>query len=152
MPASVSAMTVNKVCGSGLKAVALAAQAIRAGDARCILAGGFESMSNIPYAVPKARDGLRLGDGKIVDLLVHDGLWDVYNDFHMGNTGELVAEKYGIAREAIDEFGMHRLTEEQWDSFARSLVYVPQSAGPEALATAVPAGVMRLVAPRIGMG
>ena len=120
VPASVSAMTVNKVCGSGLKAVALAAQAIRAGDARCILAGGFESMSNIPYAVPKARDGLRLGDGKIVDLLVHDGLWDVYNDFHMGMTAEWVADTYDISRAQQDAFAAesHRRAVAAWESGA----------------------------------
>ncbi len=120
VPASVSAMTVNKVCGSGLKAVALAAQAIRAGDARCILAGGFESMSNIPYAVPKARDGLRLGDGKIVDLLVHDGLWDVYNDYHMGMTAEWVADTYDISRAQQDAFAAesHRRAVAAWESGA----------------------------------
>jgi acetyl-CoA C-acetyltransferase len=104
VPAAVSAMTVNKVCGSGLKSVALAAQAIRAGDAACVLAGGFESMSNIPYALPKARDGYRLGDGKIVDLLVHDGLWDVYNDYHMGLTAEWVVDNHGVSREDQDAF------------------------------------------------
>ena len=104
VPAAVSAMTVNKVCGSGLKSVALAAQAIRAGDARCVLAGGFESMSNIPYALPKARDGYRLGDGKIVDLLVHDGLWDVYNDYHMGLTAEWVVDSFEVSREDQDAF------------------------------------------------
>jgi len=96
--------TVNKVCGSGLKAVMLAAQAIKAGDAKLIVAGGMESMSNCPYILPKARTGYRLGDGKIVDSMVHDGLWDIYNDFHMGITGELVAEKYGISREEQDEY------------------------------------------------
>jgi acetyl-CoA C-acetyltransferase len=104
VPATISAMTVNKVCGSGLKSVALAAQAIRAGDARCVLAGGFESMSNIPYALPKARNGLRLGHGEIVDLLVHDGLWDVYNDYHMGMTAEWVVDTYGVSREDQDAF------------------------------------------------
>jgi acetyl-CoA C-acetyltransferase len=128
-------MTVNKVCGSGLKAVALAAQAIRAGDARCILAGGFESMSNIPYALPAARDGLRLGDGKVVDLLVHDGLWDVYNDYHMGLTAEWVVETYGIAREDQDAFAAesHRRAAEAWRSgtFVREVapVAVPQRKG-----------------------
>ncbi len=96
--------TVNKVCGSGLKAVMLAAQAIKAGDAKLIVAGGMESMSNCPYILPKARTGYRLGDGKIVDSMVHDGLWDIYNDFHMGITGELVAEKYGISREEQDNY------------------------------------------------
>jgi acetyl-CoA C-acetyltransferase len=98
--------TVNKVCGSGLKAVMLAAQAIKAGDAKLIVAGGMESMSNCPYILPKARTGYRLGDGKIVDSMVHDGLWDIYNDFHMGITGELVAKKYGISRKEQDEYAV----------------------------------------------
>jgi acetyl-CoA C-acetyltransferase len=80
-------MTINKVCGSGLKAVALAAQAIRAGDADAIIAGGFESMTNAPYAVPQARAGARLGNVQMIDLMINDGLWDKYNDFHMGMTG-----------------------------------------------------------------
>src|SRR6186997_2576060 len=89
IPASVSAVTINKVCGSGLKSVMLAAQAIRAGDAEIVLAGGMESMSNVPYLLPQARGGYRLGNGTLVDGLVHDGLWDPYNNFHMGNAGEL---------------------------------------------------------------
>src|SRR6185503_12311814 len=93
-----------KVCGSGLKSVMLAAQAIKAGDADLVVAGGFESMTNAPYAIPKARDGLRLGHGQLVDLLVADGLWDVYNDFHMGNTAELAAKKYEVTRRMQDEF------------------------------------------------
>src|SRR5688572_18583837 len=91
VPVTVGAMTINKVCGSGLKAVSLAAQAIRAGDADVIVAGGQESMTNSPYLLPGARDGLRLGHGKLLDSMVHDGLWDIYNDFHMGATGDLVA-------------------------------------------------------------
>ncbi len=135
VPHTVSALTVNKVCGSGLKAVALAAQAIRAGEARCVLAGGFESMSNIPYAVPAARDGLRLGDGKLVDLLVHDGLWDVYNDFHMGMTAEWVVDTYGISRADQDAYAAesHRRAVAAWQSgaFAREVVpvAVPQRKG-----------------------
>jgi acetyl-CoA C-acetyltransferase len=104
IPDSVGAMTINKVCGSGLKAVALAAQAIRAGDASCVVAGGMENMSLAPYLAPGARTGYRLGDAKFVDSMVHDGLWDSFNDFHMGNTGELVARKYGISREEQDRF------------------------------------------------
>ena len=104
VPVSVSAFTVNKVCGSGLKSVALAAQAIKAGDARCVVAGGMENMSQAPYALFQARNGLRLGHGQVTDLMVHDGLWDVYNDYHMGMTAELVAEKYGISREEQDAF------------------------------------------------
>lgn len=98
------AMTINKVCGSGLKAVGLAAQAIRVGDADCILAGGMENMSLAPYLANGVRTGLRLGGGQLTDVMVQDGLWDVYNDFHMGMTGELVADKYGITREAQDAY------------------------------------------------
>ncbi len=104
IPVTVGSMTINKVCGSGLKAVALAAQAIKAGDAHVIVAGGQESMTNAPYLLPGARDGLRLGHGKLLDAMVHDGLWDVYNDFHMGNTGDLVAERFGVTREDQDKF------------------------------------------------
>jgi acetyl-CoA C-acetyltransferase len=104
IPPSVGAMTINKVCGSGLKAVALAAQAVRAGDASCLVAGGMENMSLAPYIAPGARNGYRLGDGKFVDSLVHDGLWDSFNDFHMGSTAELVARKYAISRGEQDEF------------------------------------------------
>lgn len=107
IPETVGAMTINKVCGSGLKAVALAAQAIRAGDASCVVAGGMENMSLAPYLAPGARTGYRLGDGKFVDSMVHDGLWDSFNDFHMGSTGELVAKKYGISREEQDEYAYH---------------------------------------------
>jgi len=100
----VGSFTVNKVCGSGLKSVMLAAQAIRAGDAEVIVAGGMESMTNAPYLMPGARDGQRLGHGELLDAMVHDGLWDVYNDFHMGITGEMVAEEYDVTRAAQDEF------------------------------------------------
>lgn len=104
IPDEVGSYTVNKVCGSGLKSVALAAQAIKAGDAELIVAGGFESMTQAPYAMPKARDGLRLGHGQLLDLMIADGLWDVSNDFHMGMTAELVAKKYEISRAAQDAF------------------------------------------------
>lgn len=104
VPAEKPAMTINKVCGSGLKAVMLAAQAIRLGDADVIVAGGQESMSNAPYLAPGVRDGLRLGHGKLIDAMVHDGLWDIYNDFHMGETGELIAERCDVSREAMDAF------------------------------------------------
>ncbi|MEO0649561.1 MAG: acetyl-CoA C-acetyltransferase [Planctomycetota bacterium] len=104
IPTSVGAYTVNKVCGSGLKSVMLAAQAIRAGDADLIVAGGMESMTKAPYLMPQARDGVRLGHGQLLDSMVHDGLWDIYNDFHMGMTGELVAEKHDVSRQAQDEF------------------------------------------------
>jgi acetyl-CoA C-acetyltransferase len=104
IPNTVPAFTVNKVCGSGLKSVMLAAQAIRAGDIEVAVAGGMESMTNAPYLLPEARSGVRLGHGKLVDSMIADGLWDVYNDFHMGNTGELVAKKYEITRRMQDEF------------------------------------------------
>ena len=100
----VAAMTINKVCGSGLKAVALAAQAVILGESEIVVAGGMESMSNCPYLLPQARTGYRIGDGVIVDSMVHDGLWDAYENFHMGMTGELVAEKYKITREEQDKF------------------------------------------------
>jgi acetyl-CoA C-acetyltransferase len=107
LPAEVGAMTINKVCGSGLKAVGLAAQAIQTGNSSVVVAGGMESMTNAPYLLPNARKGYRLGNGQLVDSMVHDGLWDIYNDYHMGITGEHVAEKYGITREEQDEFALN---------------------------------------------
>lgn len=107
IPDSVGALTLNKVCGSGLKAVMLAAQAIRAGDAEIFVAGGMESMSNVPYLLPGARDGYRLFNKSVVDGMVHDGLWDPYNDYHMGNAGDLCARECGISRERQDEFAAH---------------------------------------------
>jgi len=104
---TVGAITINKVCGSGLKAVGLAAQAVQTGNAEVVVAGGMESMTNAPYLLPNARKGYRLGNGQIVDSMVHDGLWEIYNDYHMGNTGENVAEKYGITREEQDEFALN---------------------------------------------
>jgi acetyl-CoA C-acetyltransferase len=101
------AMTINKVCGSGLKAVALAAQAVQTGNSSIVVAGGMESMTNAPYLLPQARKGYRLGNAQIVDSMVHDGLWDIYNDYHMGLTGENVAEKYSITREEQDEFALN---------------------------------------------
>jgi len=101
------AMTINKVCGSGLKAVALAAQAIQTENSSIVVAGGMESMTNAPYLLPQARKGYRLGNAQIVDSMVYDGLWDPYNDYHMGITGENVAEKYGITREDQDEFAVN---------------------------------------------
>ena len=101
------AMTINKVCGSGLKAVALAAQAVQTGNSSVVVAGGMESMSNAPYLLPQARKGYRLGNAQVVDSMVHDGLWDIYNNYHMGITGENVAEKYGITREEQDEFALN---------------------------------------------
>src|SRR5258708_2055395 len=110
------AMTINKVCGSGLKAVALAAQAVQTGKSSIAVAGGMESMTNAPYLLRQARKGYRLGNGKVIDSMVHDGLWDIYNDYHMGITGENVAEKYGITREEQDEFAVnsHRKAIAAW--------------------------------------
>ena len=107
LPPEVGAMTVNKVCGSGLKAVGLAAQAVKTGDSSIVVAGGMESMTNAPYLLPQARKGYRLGNAQIIDSMVHDGLWDIYNNYHMGITGENVAEKYGITREEQDEFAFN---------------------------------------------
>jgi acetyl-CoA C-acetyltransferase len=104
LPPEVAAFTVNKVCGSGLKSVMLAAQAIRAGDADVIVAGGQESMTNAPYLMPQARGGMRLGHGQLLDSMVHDGLWEIYNDYHMGETGELIADRCDVSREAMDAF------------------------------------------------
>ncbi len=104
LPDSVSCTTIGKVCGSGLKAVMLGAQAIGTGDADMVVAGGMESMSNAPYAVPKLREGLRLGNGELIDTMVHDGLWDVYNNFHMGSAAELCARECNVTREAQDDF------------------------------------------------
>jgi acetyl-CoA C-acetyltransferase len=102
----VAAMTINKVCGSGLKAVGLAAQAIQAGDSEIVVAGGMESMSNAPYLLTKAREGYRLGNGTLIDSMIHDGLWDAYENYHMGNTGEIVADKYRVTRDRQDEFAL----------------------------------------------
>src|ERR1700756_4058847 len=107
LPPEVGAMTVNKVCGSGLKTVGLAAQAVKTGDSSIVVAGGMESMTNAPYLLPQARKGYRLGNAQIIDSMVHDGLWDIYNNYHMGITGENVAEKYGITREEQDEFAVN---------------------------------------------
>lgn len=104
LPHAVPAMTLNKVCGSGLKALHLGAQAIRCGDAEVIIAGGMENMSLAPYVMPAARTGLRMGHGKLVDSMIQDGLWDAFNDYHMGVTAENLVEKYAISRQAQDEF------------------------------------------------
>src|SRR5579883_1029607 len=103
----VGAMTVNKVCGSGLKSVALAAQAIQTENSSIVVAGGMESMTNAPYLMQNARKGFRLGNQQLIDAMVHDGLWDIYNDYHMGITGENVAGKYNISREEQDEFALN---------------------------------------------
>ena len=106
LPPEVSALTINKVCGSGLKAVGLAVQAIQTGNAQIVVAGGMESMSNTPYLLPQGRNGFRMGDAKVVDSMIRDGLWDVFNDYHMGLTGENVAEKHGITREEQDAYAL----------------------------------------------
>jgi acetyl-CoA C-acetyltransferase len=104
LPPQVGAMTINKVCGSGLKSVALAAQAIQTGNAEVVVAGGMESMTNAPYLMPAARKGFRMGNNVVVDSMINDGLWDVYNNYHMGQTGENVAEKFKVTREQQDEY------------------------------------------------
>jgi acetyl-CoA C-acetyltransferase len=106
LPPKVAALTVNKVCGSGLKSVMLAAQGIAAGDVDVVVAGGMESMSNCPYLLPKAREGFRLGHGEMLDSMIHDGLWDPYESYHMGCTGEIVAERYGVTRAQQDEYAL----------------------------------------------
>jgi acetyl-CoA C-acetyltransferase len=104
---AVAAVTVNKVCGSGLKAVMMAAQGIQLGDTDIVVAGGMESMSNAPYLVPKAREGYRLGHGVLLDSMIHDGLWDAYNDYHMGCTGEVVASRFQVSRAEQDEYALN---------------------------------------------
>ncbi|HKD60924.1 MAG TPA: acetyl-CoA C-acetyltransferase [Terracidiphilus sp.] len=104
LPPQVGALTVNQVCGSGLRAVSLAAQAVQAGDSEVVVAGGMESMTNAPYLLPQARAGYRMGNGNMIDAMIHDGLWDVYNQFHMGVAAEMVAEKCRISREDQDAF------------------------------------------------
>jgi len=133
--ARVAAMTINKVCGSGLKAVALAAQGVMLGESEIVVAGGMESMSNAPYLLMNARTGYRLGNGELIDSTIHDGLWDAYENFHMGLTGELVAEEYKISREEQDRFAVesHRRAIAAWKSgFLEAQVVpveVPQKKG-----------------------
>lgn len=107
LSSGVAAVTVNKVCGSGLKAVMMAAQAVRLGDSEMVVAGGMESMSNAPYLLPKAREGYRLGNGELVDAMVNDGLWCAFENYHMGCTGELVADEHSISRAEQDEFAVN---------------------------------------------
>jgi acetyl-CoA C-acetyltransferase len=106
LPPKVAALTVNKVCGSGLKSVMLAAQGIATGDSDVVVAGGMESMSNCPYLLPKVREGIRLGHSEALDSMIHDGLWDPYENYHMGCTGEIVAEKHGVTRQQQDEYAV----------------------------------------------
>jgi acetyl-CoA C-acetyltransferase len=136
IPTSVGATTVNKVCGSSLKTVIMAAQAIAADDARIVVAGGMESMTRAPYLLERARQGYRLGHAELIDSLVKDGLWDVYNQFHMGNGGELCAAKYGLTRAELDDFALesYRRAREAiaTGAFRREIVAVevPQKKGP----------------------
>lgn len=107
IPFGVSAVTINKVCGSGLKSVMMAAQGVQLGDSEIVVAGGMESMSNAPYLLPKAREGYRLGNGTLVDAMIHDGLWCAFENYHMGNTGEVVAERYQVTRGEQDEYALN---------------------------------------------
>lgn len=107
IPFGVSAVTINKVCGSGLKAVMMAAQAVQLGDAEIVVAGGMESMTNAPYLLPKAREGYRLGNAILVDAMIQDGLWCAFENYHMGNTGEVVAERYNVSRAEQDEYALN---------------------------------------------
>ena len=137
----VAALTINKVCGSGLKAVMLAQQAIAAGDVNIVVAGGMESMSNCPYLLSGAREGLRMGDGKMVDSMIHDGLWDPYDNVHMGITGEHVADLYKVSREDQDAFAAdsHRkaahATREGWFKDEILPISIPQKKGDPILVT-----------------
>src|SRR5580765_334530 len=132
---SVAALTINKVCGSGLKAVMLAAQGIATGDIDIAVAGGMESMSNCPYLLTRVREGLRMGDGTIIDSMIHDGLWDSFHDMHMGLTGEHVSEKYRVTREEQDRYAAdsHRkaahATREGWFKDEILPVSLPQKKG-----------------------
>lgn len=132
----VAAMTINKVCGSGLKAVALAAQAVMLGESEIVVAGGMESMTNAPYLMKGARSGFRLGNSELLDSMIVDGLWDAYENFHMGMTAELVAEKYGISRQEQDEFALEshrkavRATKSCFVSEQIVPVELPQRKGP----------------------
>lgn len=136
LPPSVAALTVNKVCGSGLKAVMLAAQGIMTGDTRVVVAGGMESMSQAPYLLPRVREGLRMGHGQVLDSMIQDGLWCAFDDWHMGCTGEAVAERYGVSRDEQDAYAVEsharaaRATRE--GAFAAEIlpVEVPQRKGP----------------------
>jgi acetyl-CoA C-acetyltransferase len=107
LPSTVAAVTVNKVCGSGLKAVMMAAQGVQLGDSEMVVAGGMESMSNAPYLIPKAREGYRLGNGELVDAMINDGLWCAFENYHMGCTGEVVADEYKVSRAEQDEFAVN---------------------------------------------
>jgi acetyl-CoA C-acetyltransferase len=139
LPDHVAALTINKVCGSGLKAVMLAAQAIATGDIDVAVAGGMESMSNCPYLLPHVRDGLRMGHGELLDSMINDGLWCAFEQCHMGNSGEVVAEHYHVGRQAQDEFAARshqkalRATEAGWFKDEILPISIPQRKGPPSL-------------------
>ena len=136
LPDRVAALTINKVCGSGLKAVMLAAQGIATGDIDIAVAGGMESMSNCPYLLPRVRDGLRMGHGELVDAMINDGLWCAFEQCHMGNAGEVVAEQYKVGRAAQDEYAARshqkaaRATEAGWFKEEILPIALPQKKGP----------------------
>ena len=142
LPVSTPALTINKVCGSSLKAVMLAATAIRAGEHRCVVAGGMESMTNAPQLLMGQRRGTKMGDSTLVDSMIHDGLWDVYNDMHMGNTGEIVSEEFSISREGMDAFAVQSqqraatAQSEGWFEWETVPVSVPQGRGDPVVVTA----------------
>jgi acetyl-CoA C-acetyltransferase len=129
IPHAVPATTVSKVCGSGLQAVVFGAKTLALGDAEIVVAGGMESMSNVPYYLREARSGYRMGDGKLVDGMIFDGLWDPYNDYHMGQAGELCAKEHGLSRELQDEFAKHSyelaLAAQKSGAFAKEIAPVP---------------------------
>ncbi|MCK5331489.1 MAG: thiolase family protein [Candidatus Marinimicrobia bacterium] len=135
LPDSVECLTINKVCGSGLKAVMLATQTLQTGDAQVIIAGGMENMSRVPYLLPKARTGYRLGHGKIIDGMVNDGLWDVYNDIHMGNCAEICATERNYTREKQDKYARtsyeraHKAQAAGWFNAEITPVEIPQRKG-----------------------
>jgi acetyl-CoA C-acetyltransferase len=141
LPDHVAALTINKVCGSGLKAVMLAAQGVATGDIDVAVAGGMESMSRCPYLLPRVREGLRMGNAEIVDSMIHDGLWCAFEDYHMGNAGEVVAEQYHVGREAQDAFAAasHEKARHAADSgwFADEIlpISIPQKKGPPIVVT-----------------
>jgi acetyl-CoA C-acetyltransferase len=136
LPDHVAALTINKVCGSGLKAVMLAAQGIATGDIDIAVAGGMESMSNCPYLMPRVREGLRMGNGEIIDSMINDGLWCSFENYHMGNAGEVVADKYRVSRQAQDEYAAHshqkaaRATEQGLFKDEILPISLPQKKGP----------------------
>src|SRR3989338_8937027 len=131
LPPEIGAVTINKVCGSGLKAVILAAQSIKSGDNEIVVAGGMENMTRTPYLLEKARSGYNLGDGKLIDSMVRDGLWDAYNDYHMGCAAELIVDKYKVTREEQDRYALESharaVKAAQTGRFKDEIVSVPVS-------------------------